>query len=278
MDAKKLASLFDNPNFAKWFGKSTVKDSDGLPAVVYHGTKGDIDSFELRGRARTGGNAHFFSSDPEFASMYANKGGAEGGKVYPVHLRGENMFDSQSQESVSALESAIDDILKKEAQKPYGKGESFYPFTKSAVMERVRAGKWDAIEHPIVTKALKKAKFDGATIKEGDVENYMVFNPRQIKSVFNEGTFDPTNPNILKSALPYALAGGGLMAAMSPTQAQAVERIRQNDLPLEDAWNPAEAFAGGLGGGVKSALAGVLPDGAMDWALNRLGGLMSGGR
>ena len=29
MDAKKLASLFDNPNFAKWFGKSKVVDKDG---------------------------------------------------------------------------------------------------------------------------------------------------------------------------------------------------------------------------------------------------------
>jgi hypothetical protein len=46
MDAKKLASLFDNPNFAKWFGKSAVVDKTGQPLPVFHGTKGDFDAFD----------------------------------------------------------------------------------------------------------------------------------------------------------------------------------------------------------------------------------------
>lgn len=84
-------------------------------------------------------------------------------------------------------------------------------------------------------------------------------------------------PDGLKSALPIA-AAGGLMAGMSPSDASAIQRIRSMDGPIEDAWNPLEAFAGGLGGGLKAAAMGVLPDGAMDWAINRIGGLMSGGK
>lgn len=277
MNAKNIAKLFDNPNFSKWFGSSQVVGDDGLPAIAYHGTKGDIESFNLKGKNRTGGKAYFFSSDPEFASMYANKGGNEGGKVYPVALKSENMFKHDDAASVDKLQSAIDDILAREKSKPYGKGRDFYPYTKTDALNGIGTGRWDWLEHPIVIDAMKKSGFDGARLKEGDVENYMVFKPTQIKSVFNEGTFDPTNPNILKAALPFA-AGTGLMAAMSPSDAAAIQRIRENDAPLQEAWNPLEAFAGGLGGGVKAAAAGVLPDGAMDWAINRLGGLMSGGK
>lgn len=115
----------------------------------------------------------------------------------------------------------------------------------------------------------------GATGWGNDYPQYIAFEPTQIKSVFNEGSFDPTNPNILKAALPFA-AGAGLMS-MLPSDAEAVQRIREKDLPLEDAWNPLEAFAGGVPGGLKAAAMGVLPDGAMDWAFNRIGGLMSGG-
>ena len=36
-----------------------------------------------------------------------------------------------------------------------------------------------------------------------DTTHYVVFNPTQIKSVNNQGTFDPTNPNIYKTIAPF---------------------------------------------------------------------------
>jgi hypothetical protein len=43
---------------------------------------------------------------------------------------------------------------------------------------------------------------DGIIYKERDGLNiYTALNPTQIKSVNNQGTFDPTNPNIYKSVL-----------------------------------------------------------------------------
>lgn len=53
-------------------------------------------------------------------------------------------------------------------------------------------------------------------------QSMVVFDPRQIKSVSNRGTFNPADPNIYRGLIPM-LAGGGALAAMSPGSAQAAE-------------------------------------------------------
>ena len=71
----------DSPAFKKWFGDSKAVTPDGKPVTVYHGTNQPIDSFDAeRLGAATGKNsgadvAHFFSSDPHVASMYAANAG-----------------------------------------------------------------------------------------------------------------------------------------------------------------------------------------------------------
>ena len=61
-----------------------------------------------------------------------------------------------------------------------------------------------------VNNVLKQKGFDGIVAKnywgEGS-DYYTVFEPTQIKSVNNQGTFDPTNPNIYKSILTPIGAG-----------------------------------------------------------------------
>jgi len=239
MDAKKLASLFDNPNFKSWFGASKAVDESGAPLVAYHGTGKTFSEFDPSTQsAGQLGKGFYFSPRPEGAEFFQKlrkmkDPNAEGG-VIAAHLKMENPYVFNDYGDIP-LNGINQDVLR-------GMG------------------------------------YDGVIVKRnGDLSKgeMTVFDPTQIKSVDNVGTFDPTNPNIYKSALPYALAGGGLMSALSPSQAQAIENIRAKDLPLEEAWNPIEAFGGGLGGGLRAALAGIVPDGAMDWAIN---GLMSGGK
>lgn len=196
----ELTSPNMNDAFWKWFGTSQVVDEHGNPLRVYHGTKGDIQKFDLRGKARTGGKAFFFTPDPTFAHLYANKGGDEGGRIYPVYLRIINMFDNSNQEHRQRLWGAVNDILDKENDKPYGHGRSFYPYTAEKIMQGVHLGHWNSIEHPIIIDALKKAGFDGATITEGGTQNFMVFNARQIKSTMNIGDWNYKNPNISETA------------------------------------------------------------------------------
>ena len=234
MDAKKLASLFDNPRFKTWFGKSAAIDEGGAPKTLYHGTNAEFDTFDPSKFGQTDegwlGRGFYFSPDESAAQAY-------GRNVMPAHLSMQNPF--RFPEDANPIRYVKD----------MGGREAF-------------------------TNMLREQGYDGA-ISDSLLHQYMVLEPTQIKSIHNQGTFDPTNPSIYKSAHPYAVAGGGLMSALSPSQAQAIENIRAKDLPLEEAWNPVEAFGGGLGGGLRAALAGIVPDGAMDWAIN---GLMSGGK
>ena len=188
-----------NPAFWQWFGNSEVIDDSGNPLPVYHGSTGNINKFDLRGRSRTGGKAYFFSTDSNFASAYASKGGDESGSVYPVYLRIVNPFHYTNTTHLKTLEREVESFLKHEKEtKPYGKAEDFYPFTKSKIFDSIAQGKWNAIEHPIIIDALKKSGFDGAIMYEGQIRNFMVFSPRQIKSVFNRGTWSPSTSEIDK--------------------------------------------------------------------------------
>jgi hypothetical protein len=54
-----------------------------------------------------------------------------------------------------------------------------------------------------VEKAKASGKYDGVIVKSvmgSDKSYFITFKPEQVKSVFNQGTFDPKNPNILKGA------------------------------------------------------------------------------
>lgn len=44
------------------------------------------------------------------------------------------------------------------------------------------------------TSLLQNIGYDGVIVNNG--EEYVAFNPNQIKSVYNRGTFDPNNDNI----------------------------------------------------------------------------------
>lgn len=64
-----------------------------------------------------------------------------------------------------------------------------------------------------VEKAKQSGKYDGVIVKNvmgSDKSYFITFKPEQVKSVFNEGTFDPKNPKMLKG-----VGVGGTGAAMS---------------------------------------------------------------
>jgi ADP-Ribosyltransferase in polyvalent proteins len=75
----------DSPAFQAWFGKSVLRDADGNPMVLYHGTGSDIAAF------RPGGT--FLTANPKVAAGYADmRGGLPGGgaNILPVYARMEN--------------------------------------------------------------------------------------------------------------------------------------------------------------------------------------------
>lgn len=276
MDAKKLASLFDNPNFAKWFGKSKTIGTDGEPMVLYHGGKFNETADPVFDNKIT-----FLSPDKKLAQAYSPY--SDGRGVTSAYVKVENPFNPQNPDHVYApwVEDWVDFWRKEDGWVDRATGDAMSNDDVMRMIEDTRLYDYDAAGSRerwndfLGTATEHHDGFYGYDPTDGGVV-VAAFDPRkQIKSVNNRGTFDPNDPNILKAALPFA-AGAGLMS-MLPSDAEAVQRIREKDLPLEDAWNPFEAFATGVPGGLKAAAMGVLPDGAMDWAFNRIGGLMSGG-
>ena len=97
----------------------------------------------------------------------------------------------------------------------------------------------------------------GGGVPPTDVVAY--FAARQAKDALrNRGTFDPRDPNMLRVGVPVA-SGGALAAAMGARDAEA--RLRERDLPVEEAWNPVESLAlAPMGGFWLDAAMGLAPD------------------
>ncbi len=162
----RLSSTDDvlkSPSFKKWFKGSQVKDKDGNPLVVYHGTKteGGFEEFTSKLSPRNQkGNQFYFSDRAGIASMYAkSRFGGRDGSIMPVYLSLQNPL-------------IID-----------ANGE---PWSGSYVSMKMES----------ITK-----DHDGIIIKNvedvGGIQNqYVAFEPTQIKSVFNKGTFNPQDPRI----------------------------------------------------------------------------------
>lgn len=185
-------------NFWRWFGDSKVVDKDGKPLVVYHGTESDFDSFDQNKVKTTKlGSGFYFAKDPETANLYA---GFSGSNVVPVYLRMERPLIASSVEEARQ-------ILEDNGQ--YMNIDEFSG-THAADMADV----------------LAKAGFDGI-MYDGVM---VVQNPTQIKSaVGNQGTFNGSDPNILRSTAPKQPASAGF-SLPDETLADTAQREVQDNM------------------------------------------------
>ncbi|MBQ4493899.1 MAG: hypothetical protein II972_04810, partial [Elusimicrobiaceae bacterium] len=194
-------------NFYKWFGDSKVVDEQGRPLVVYHGTSGKFNIFK--------GVKHFFTDNKDLADAY---GSAE---TMPVYLRAENplMVDAYKQ-SFEDIANAKDfkkkqkDLTETDYKKlakyhnmPVEEIKEFFPKEGDSLVNLARAyGEKSRSTNGWADYAKEKG-YDGVIIKDvvdntgwenADIAatDYIVFEPTQIKSVYNKGTFDEKNPNI----------------------------------------------------------------------------------
>ena len=171
------------PAFKAWFGDSKVVDEDGKPMVVYHGTDFDIPAFDA---GWTADDAFYFSPDQATASWFATNNGMNtepAANVIPVFLSVQN----PKRMTVFDLQQVIGDD------------------------EDVATG-MDWTRMPEVVATARAEGYDGmhlVGVKEYNgrvADQWLAFEPTQIKSIFNGGTFDGTDPQILGMAPPD---GGG---------------------------------------------------------------------
>ena len=146
-----------SPEFAKWFGKSKVVDSDGKPLVVYHGTKADFGEFDPDFKISSNG---FWFGSAEMAGTFAlaKRGFAptEGANVMPVYLSIQNPL----------VHSPI----------------NYFGLSADEILSLAKKSGNDGVEF---------------TSQKTGEKTWVAFAPTQIKSVFNRGKWDGANPNIL---------------------------------------------------------------------------------
>lgn len=192
----------DSKYFKKWFGDSKVVDENGQPLVVYHGTDADFEEFNPE--TFTSANGRSVLGNGFYFTQYRNNANEYGTNVLPVYLSIKNPYVIYN--STTGEESKPMQFLERIAEIMYGENYKDYLLendgyyatgylegkldTNSGFIDLMQGlqykGKLDTREF------LQSFGYDG--IQDGDV--FVAFNPEQIKSVDNRGTFDAENPNI----------------------------------------------------------------------------------
>ena len=171
----------ETPAFQRWFGESKVVDENGDPLMVYHGTTADFEQFakDLTSARSSSGQkgAIFLSSNSEVANGYAMES-KTGGNVMPVYVALKNPL-------------IVDDPR---PWRMYG-AASF-----EAWIEKARKEGHDGL---IFRRVADEVDVDDRGMNTADRaigDTIVAFEPTQIKSIYNRGTWDAADPRIAFSA------------------------------------------------------------------------------
>ena len=183
-------------NLSAYMQGSQAVDETGAPKRLYHATSADFSMFDPKKAARNSGHpasrlGHFLAATPEAADLFSRKpdkfsqGTGEykpGANIMPVHAAIKNPHVMTWKEFAGALAS-LNSMPDKKANKE---------------VDAFRQQLVDAGHDGILIKGgWKPGQFLGSP--EFLSDNWVAFDPTQIKSAIgNQGTFDPTNPDITK--------------------------------------------------------------------------------
>lgn len=184
-----------DPEFLRWFKKSVVAKYDGQgrlegPVRVFHGSRNIFDVFEAPyrpdGRQVWNAFGSWFSEDEVYARYFTQKPEQiETGIIYPVYLSIQSpmRLKGSGPNGWQGLVDLYEQVT----------GLKTYNATKTS-NEKFR-------------KHLKSLGYDGIVLSEfgGDAnispyeQNfYIVFEPSQVKHVFNSGSWDSRSPNMFE--------------------------------------------------------------------------------
>lgn len=188
-------------NFWNWFSNSKCVDEQGRPLVVYHGTNNKFDTFDkstIGSHTGYAGGGFYFSEIQESSLQYdEGTARAYGNNIIVAYLNVKNplMFDKKTISKDTYLK-----ILNK--HRCYGgKWENIYSEAKSDGILFKSITSRDASYFRITpqewVEIFEELGFDG--LKDDENHWWQVFEPNQIKSVNNAGSFSSTSNNIYET-------------------------------------------------------------------------------
>jgi hypothetical protein len=216
--------------FKEWFGDSVLRNEDGSPRVMYHGTKEDFDTFRTSGTAmgiHIGTNQAAAEAglrdqergpwlnanvSPDSEDFVAAQEQDKGFNVMPVYVRLENPLRA---DDFGMAEWAEESAWRKMADKRINDPSLMGSPNEEAVWRSIREFVDDKDNYRLhqvtigrrLMEIIKERGYDGIVYKNvaEDIgqDSYIVFDPAQIKSATaNRGTFDLDDPNIMFSKRP----------------------------------------------------------------------------
>ena len=160
----------DTPQFINFFGNSVLKDKEGNPEILYHGTRDSVSEFNLDHP-----NKKDFGWLGKGVYMYRGKDAAAGANVYTINKRGD------AGANIMPLYARLEN--------PY-----YATFKEKA---DIRTGGEQAAEG--FKQRLINEGHDGAILKgENGTDEVVVFDNTAVKSTFNSGTWSKETADILK--------------------------------------------------------------------------------
>lgn len=225
----------DTPQFKQAFGKTKVVDDAGNPKAVYHGSPYAFEEFNYKHRGMNGsseGYGFYFSDDINIAEGYSKNTG----NIYKTYVNIEKPLSNKSYTISKAELKKLLIAIDKSDMADVESGHWFlsdYGDIQREGLQRVlnvatdliydsSTNDVDMISSIINTsspdrvyRALKQTLgYDGIITKwdandaRGEVNIYIPFLPEQIKSVYNKGTWNTDDPNMLFQTYAAAVADG----------------------------------------------------------------------
>ena len=113
-----------------------------------------------------------------------------GPNILPVVVRAENPFDYKIAAHRDDLVAMV--VSNTDGQVPFNGGT----LGEKQMVSKLMGGDWEFIELPEVQQAIRDLGHDSFWVTENGQRNLAVYEPTQIKSVFNNGDYDRENPGL----------------------------------------------------------------------------------
>ena len=175
----------DSKAFQDFYGNSMLKDDQGAPLVLYHGTADNIDAFDLDhpNRGDTGwlGTGVYMSDSPILAKIYAE------GKQRKKRTNPEMSDDQDVGAQIMPLYARLENPYRSTLEEKY----------------KIRAGGRAGAD--AFTAKLIAEGYDGVIMPIDQESNeIVVFDPKMVKSVNNSGTWSTETADLLKQQGPIS--------------------------------------------------------------------------
>lgn len=192
-------------NFYKWFGDSKIVDEQGRPLVVYHGSEAIFDTFDntqdkTKTRQIGAELGYFFTDKKSVAEKFRTQ---QQRKAESKYYKENTVITPVEEKKYDKDGNYLGSVVRPKAQLPEYRNFGLYEVYLKAENVAEYNGEMIGVGEERAT-ALQSAKLsgkDGVIIYNADTgagiaNEYIVFEPNQIKSIDNNGDFSLDNNRV----------------------------------------------------------------------------------